>query len=74
MTTPQLGELPLGPAQVDLSPFASKLATAIAHRHALDRLADGGEAVPAEIMHQVEASVRAAELELVRARAADAAA
>jgi hypothetical protein len=53
----------------DLSPFASKLAAAIAYRHALDRLSTSGEAVPAEIAHLAEASVRAAELDLVRTRA-----
>lgn len=58
----------------DLSPLASKLATAIAHRHALGRLADGGTAVPAEIAHQAEHAVRAAEAALLQARATVAAA
>lgn len=53
----------------DLSPFAAKLAAAIARRHELDRLASTGEAVPAQITHEAEVSVREAELELVRARA-----
>jgi hypothetical protein len=44
-------------------------AAAIERRHALDSLAAAGEAVPADVTHKAEASVRAAELELVRARA-----
>lgn len=51
----------------DLSPFAAALADAIARRHALDSLAIAGGAVPAQIAHQAEASIREAEQALLEA-------
>lgn len=39
-----------------LPPLATDLAAAVARRHVLDRLADGGEAVPPELTHQAQAT------------------
>jgi NAD(P)H-dependent flavin oxidoreductase YrpB (nitropropane dioxygenase family) len=54
----------------ELSPFASKLAAAVARRHALDQIAETGMDVPAGLLQDAEARIRAAEGELKQARAA----
>jgi hypothetical protein len=38
-----------GSATAPLSPFAAKLAAAIARRHALDQIAETGDSVPAQV-------------------------
>lgn len=48
----------------ELGTFATKLAAAIARRHALDDIAGAGEAVPPGLMLIVEAEIRAAEAAL----------
>jgi len=53
-----------------LSSLAARLADAVSIKRKLDNLARAGEAVPAEIARKSEEEIRAAELALIRARAA----